>query len=283
MCKAMASEQRGSSSIAGKALGLPQQQQAPASSAALTAADPQVSASVPGPGLHLLSASLGALQQPGPSAFENAGAAEEASSTPGALTQSSAGPMPTMLSGPSTSGHSQSTGLLLQPSTTSSALSGFSVAAGLQEAMQHMRLQPPAATGLGSTQLQPQQPEVPAASSSAAAPASAPAASADHLQGRIAHSESQSSADIAQLLGQAQQHHAQQQEHGSAPEDGPATVRRLCADCCMRVSCAPCLFVLTVLRCRSPQQEQATSSWCATAPGCSAHTHDHAQGTQAYP
>lgn len=232
MCKAMASEK--SSSIVGKEVGLAgsqqQQPEAPAASAAaLTAADPQIGASLPGPGLQLLPASLSTLQQSEASAFEAAGAAHPASPL-GALPQSSAGPMTSMMSGPSTSSHSQSTELLFQPSTTSTSLSGFSLTAGLPEAMQHMRLQSTAAAGPGSTQLQ-QQPGGPAAAAAAASgPASAPlsAAAAEQLHGQIAHSESQSSADIAQLLGHAQQQHAQQQqEQGSATEDGPATVRTL--------------------------------------------------------
>lgn len=217
MCKAMASERNGCTPSDGYG-GLEQAGQ-PAASAALTAADSQISTSLPGPGLLLPSGPLGTFQQqPEASAFERAGGdvvpvlGSLDSVQQGPSLAQSTGPMPTTLSGPSIS--SQSTELMFQHSTTSSALSGFSLAAGLQEAMQQMRLQTVA--GPSSTT---QQPGVSAAA--------APAASAGPLV-QLGPSESQSSSDIAQLMGQAQQQQALQEQAGVESDDSPATVSALC-------------------------------------------------------
>lgn len=86
----------------------------------------------------------------------------------------------------------------VMPSSTSSVSSGHSLAAGLQEAMQQLQLQPssstPAPAGTGSSRQPP---------------------------GQMHPRASQDSSDLAHLLGQAQQQ-AQQQEQ--TEEDGPATV-----------------------------------------------------------
>lgn len=86
----------------------------------------------------------------------------------------------------------------VMPSSTSSASSGHSLAAGLQEAMQQMQLQPGSST-----------------------PAPAGTLSSRQPPGQMHPRASQDSSDLAHLLGQAQQQ-AQQQEQ--AGEDGPATV-----------------------------------------------------------
>lgn len=223
----MASERNGSNLDSlgrGNQGGL--QQAGPAASAALTAADPQIGTSMPGPGLQTPSGPISTFQHPEPSAFERAGM--EVGPTYGSSLESvqqlpsmspSTGPMPAALSVPSIS--SQSTELMFLQSNASSALSGYSLAAGLQEAMQQMRLQ--TAAGPSSAQQQQHPGGTAAASASPARPL------------HLGPSESEGSGDIAQLFGQAQQQ-AQHEQQLAANEDGPATVRGFGADhvhvCC---------------------------------------------------
>jgi hypothetical protein len=230
MCKAMASERTGcnlGSLGRGSQGGL--EQAGPAASAALTAADPQIG--MQGPDLPTPSGPIDTFQHPEPSAFERAGM--EAAPTLGSSIDSVqqvpsmspyTGPMPAAMSIPSLS--SQSTELMFLHSNPSSALSGYSLAAGLQEAMQQMRLQ--TAAGPSGAQQQQQPGGTAAASASPARPS------------HLGHSESQGSGDFAQLLGQAQQQQAQQEQQLAANEDGPATVRGLGAGPCV------CCQVLTL-------------------------------------
>ena len=132
MCKAMESEGRGSN--VGK--GGFQDWMAPVSAAAAA----QISASTAAQSMPLQGQPLHGLQQPERSAFEAAGVAEAVmTSAAGSSQQLPSIPgqsMAATLSGPS--GSSRSTDLMYMQSSISSALSGHSVAAGLQEAMQQM-------------------------------------------------------------------------------------------------------------------------------------------------
>lgn len=190
MCKAMASE--GTGSIVGKGSVLEE------------AADQATSSSIPQTSPRQRSA----FQQPEASAFEvdavvRSTMAMDATQPP--VLTSLGPPVSASLSGPTAS--SASTELVFMQSSTSSALSSFSITAGLQEAMQHIRLQSVTAPGLL------QQP-----GTQTAAPSATSAQALHHLGlPRSSHD----SGDLAQLIGQAQQQ-VQQLEQ---TEDGPATVR----------------------------------------------------------
>jgi hypothetical protein len=153
---------------------------------------------------------LSAFQQAQASAFEDAAVvapttAMEATQPP--VLTSLGPPASASLSGLSAS--SVSTELVFMQSSTTSALSGQSITAGLQEAMQQMRLQSVTAPG----HLQPP-------GTQAAGPAALSAQALHHMGlPRSSHD----SGDLAQMMGQAQQ---QVQEHEQT-EDGPATVRIL--------------------------------------------------------
>jgi hypothetical protein len=206
MCKAMASE--GTGSIVGKGSVLEEQ------------AAEQPSSSIPGQP-QVATRPMSAFQPAGESVFEVAAdlaptTAMEATQPP--VLTSLSPPVSASLSGLSAS--SVSTELVFMQSSTSSALSGHSITAGLQEAMQQMRLQSVTAPG----QLQPP-------GTHAAAPSALPA-QALHLMGRPRSSHD--SGDLAQMMGQAQQ---QVQEHEQT-EDGPATVRSLFVWLCSPFHCA---------------------------------------------
>lgn len=226
MCKAMASE--GTGSTVGKGL-VDEQAAGSAVSAALTAADPQVSISLPGSaqtspktvGGHDL------LQQlPSTSSLPAAGVMARDSlqsvvltSTPSAVTVA-----PTL---PQTS--RQSTELQFQQSSASSGLAGQATTTGLLEAMQHLHLQ------MGAGPSSTQQMTAPVYAAQAASTASV---------GSIGPSMSlQDSGDLMQLMGHAQQQHQLQQEQQQQPllelsqeqaEDGQATVRAISLLLCVR-------------------------------------------------
>lgn len=177
MCKAMASEGTSSSMGKGNVSGQPQQREAPA----------PPSTSIPGGAPP--SQSLGVFGQPQPETsahpLTTAGIANtQQLSEPGAH-------MTTLVPRPQQP-------FRVMPSSTSSVSSGQSLAAGLQEAMQQMQLQPSSST-----------------------PAPAGTGSSGQPPGQMRPRALQDSSDLAHLLGQAQQQ-AQQQEQ--AGEDGPATV-----------------------------------------------------------
>jgi hypothetical protein len=213
MCKAMASE--GTGSTVGKGL-VDEQAAGSAVSAALTAADPQVSISLPGSGPtspktisghHLLQQlpSTSSL----PAAGIMAGDSLQGDSLQSLVPTSTFSALSVLPSIPQ--GSRQNTELLLQPSSAGSGLAGQTTTTGLLEAMQHLHLQ----MGAG-----------PSSTQQMSAPVYAAQATSAPSVGSIGPSTAlQDSGDLMRLMGQAQQDQQQQLELSQEQaEDGQATV-----------------------------------------------------------
>jgi hypothetical protein len=267
----MASE--GTGSTVGKGL-VDEQAAGSAVSAALTAADPQVSISLPGSAQNSSETIVGheLLQQlPRTSSLPAAGVMDRDGFQPGVLTST---PPAVTVSQTLPQGSSQSTELRFQQSSASSGLAdqttglaGQATTTGLLEAMQHLHLQ----VGAG-----------PSSTQQMTAPVYAAQANSTASVGSIGPSTSlQDSGDLMQLMGHVQQQHhqlTQEQEQQGQPllelsqqqavqaEDGTATVCAISLLLCVGGQCLQCVLLLMLcLSCNNPcLQVQAPTDLCGS-------------------